>query len=713
MHQSRTTLLAGFAPLLLLMSCGSSPTGPTPPSKPAVLSSAISSTSANNDASTVTYTVAYTGSHQFFRVYLDTDRTATTGFGYSGIGVEFLIENSNIYKYSGSGSDWSWTSAGAVTFTNSATQATWTVARSALGVTDPCAAAANVVFDIDDGTTPVMHQVLSPAATCAASTASTASVAKPAVSVVANGPISGAHATNDATNVQYAFTYTRTPAYWRVYVDTDSAAATGFPAGMGVGAELLLEGGMVYRYVGPGWNWSPAGNATFSASGGAASWSVARTVLGETAACGESSALLFETEDSAGHSSDAGPLAQTFTNAASCGSSGSGGTTQPPATTPPPPTAAGTGGVTGTPAATGGSTATPSATGGSAAPTPAATGGSAPTPVATGGTTPTPVATGGTTPTPVATGGTAPTPPATGGTGGTAAGAHTQVVFVIAFENEAEDAVYGNSSAPYINKTLIPQYAHGTAFTDPLPDSIPSEPHYLWMEAGTNVFSDTTFKDDSDPDASNSTSSTAHLAAQMMAATPAVSWLSFQEGLNSSTGACPISSSGFYGAKHDPFVFFQDIAGRTPSKTASLCVAHHRAYTTSSFAQALSQGAVAQYNFITPNLCNDMHGATGCPSSNVIAAGDAWLSTNLPPIIQYANAHNGVIFVVWDEPEGGSPLIPFLAIGPHVKAGYTSTASITHSALVKTVEKIFGLPLLPTVASANDFGDLFQSGYYP
>ena len=160
-------------------------------------------------------------------------------------------------------------------------------------------------------------------------------------------------------------------------------------------------------------------------------------------------------------------------------------------------------------------------------------------------------------------------------------------------------------------------------------------------------------------------------------------------------------------------MFFQDIAGKTPSPTASVCVAHHHAYTTSSFAQALSQGAVAQYNFITPNLCNDMHGASGCPSSDVIAAGDSWLSTNLPPIIQYANAHNGVIFLVWDEPEGGSPLIPFLAIGPHIKAGYASSVTVTHSALVKTVEKIFGLPILPAVASANDFGDMFQAGFYP
>ncbi|MES1208867.1 MAG: hypothetical protein ABUS79_23255, partial [Pseudomonadota bacterium] len=320
MHQSRSSLLAGFAPLLWLMSCGSSPPAPTPPSKPAALSSAISSTLASNDASTVTYTVTYTGSHQFFRVYLDTDRAPGTGYGYSGIGAEFLIENASLYKYTGSGSNWSWAPAGAATFTKTGTQATWTVARSALGVTDPCVAATNVVFDIDDGTAPVMHQLLSPAATCAASTTTTA---RPAVPTASNGPIDGPRASNDATNVQYAFAYAGTPAYWRVYVDTDASAATGFAAGSGVGADLLIEGSGVYRYLGPGWNWSPAGSATFSSSGGTASWSVARAVLGETAACGESSTLLFETEDRTGHTTDAGPITQTFTNDSGCGTSGS------------------------------------------------------------------------------------------------------------------------------------------------------------------------------------------------------------------------------------------------------------------------------------------------------------------------------------------------------------------------------------------------------
>src|SRR5262249_58328802 len=142
-----------------------------------------------------------------------------------------------------------------------------------------------------------------------------------------------------------------------------------------------------------------------------------------------------------------------------------------------------------------------------------------------------------------------------------------------------------------INNTLIPSYAHATNFNDELALSVPSEPHYVWMEAGTNAFSDHTFTGDSDPSSTNSTSSTSHLATQIKNATNGVTWRTYQEGLNSSTGACPIHSNGFYAAKHDPFVFFKDVAGSPPSASNSYCSSHHRAY--SAFATDIGNGDVA------------------------------------------------------------------------------------------------------------------------
>ena len=107
-----------------------------------------------------------------------------------------------------------------------------------------------------------------------------------------------------------------------------------------------------------------------------------------------------------------------------------------------------------------------------------------------------------------------------------------------------------------------------------------------------------------------------------------------------------------------------------------------------------------------------MHGASGCPDSNTIRSGDTWLSTELPRLISYANAHAGVIFITWDE--GSSTLkMPFIAVGPGVKVGYTGSVSYNHSSLIKSVEHIMGLPTLAKVASATELSDLFQSGQYP
>lgn len=284
-----------------------------------------------------------------------------------------------------------------------------------------------------------------------------------------------------------------------------------------------------------------------------------------------------------------------------------------------------------------------------------------------------------------------------------------QYVFVIPMENHAASQIFGSSSAPYLNDTLVPMAATSSAYQDDLP-ALPSEPHYIWMEAGTNAFDDHTFTGDSDPSASNSTASTEHLVTQIRNATNGVTWMSYQEDLDAATGACPVASAGFYAAKHDPFVFFRDVSGNPPSKTEPYCVAHHKPL--SALGADLELGQVARYNFITPNLCNDMHGATGCPDSNKVRAGDNWLKANLPPLIDFANSHHGVIFIVWDEPES-SGTTPFLAIGAGVKKGYVSTMPISHSSLLKAEEQILGLPILPTVSGANDLSDFFEPGAYP
>ncbi len=281
-----------------------------------------------------------------------------------------------------------------------------------------------------------------------------------------------------------------------------------------------------------------------------------------------------------------------------------------------------------------------------------------------------------------------------------------RTVIIIPMENKSDAQIYGDTTdAPYING-LFATAARVTNMNDELP-ALDSEPHYIWMEAGTNVFTDITFTADTDATMSNSTASTAHLVTQLAAA--GKTWGAYEMGMTA--GTCPISSTGEYAAKHGPFVFFRDISGTPPASTTAGCISHYKPIT--SLAADTAADALPNYTFITPDLCNDMHGdllcASGLATASNITAGDNWLKTNLPPLIAYTHTHDAVIFIVWDEGDSTNK-VPLLAIGDHVKAGVDAT-TYTHSSMVKTVMELLGVTPLASVTSSTDFAAMFTPGY--
>jgi len=290
-----------------------------------------------------------------------------------------------------------------------------------------------------------------------------------------------------------------------------------------------------------------------------------------------------------------------------------------------------------------------------------------------------------------------------------APGSRIKHVIIIAMENHDAAQIYHDTlNAPYLH-SLVERYAHTEKFPHELPLEIPSEGHYVWMEAGTHQFSDALFDDDSPPSASVSTGSNLHLVRQIKNADSALSWMAYQEGINERTGACPIHSSGFYVPKHDPFVFFRDVAGDPPAEDNAYCALHHKPY--SSLAADL-EGELASYVFITPDECHDMHGQPGCPEENPVRTGDKWLQSELPRLIGYAERHAAVIFITFDEGSSSTEL-PFIAVGAMVKPNYTGTERYSHSSQLRSVELILGLPPLPSVRSSTALSALFQPGAYP
>jgi hypothetical protein len=85
---------------------------------------------------------------------------------------------------------------------------------------------------------------------------------------------------------------------------------------------------------------------------------------------------------------------------------------------------------------------------------------------------------------------------------------------------------------------------------------------------------------------------------------------------------------------------------------------------------------------------------------------------NLPPILNsQAYKDGGIIFITWDEGEGGDGPIGMIVLSPDAKgAGYSNSIHYTHSSTLRTLQEIFGVtPLLGGATTAIDLSDLFKT----
>jgi phosphatidylinositol-3-phosphatase len=318
-------------------------------------------------------------------------------------------------------------------------------------------------------------------------------------------------------------------------------------------------------------------------------------------------------------------------------------------------------------------------------------------------------------------------------------GQHIKTVFIIMEENQNWADIQSNSGATYINGTLTsstnPLAAYATdyhgATTDAGTGIHPSEPNYLWLEAGDNfgITADGTVQGDH----TKVTGSPPHQHLVDLLESAGVTWKSYQE--NITAGVCAITDGNEYAAKHNPVVFFDDVNGYNAAtgmfnSTFARCVEHVVPFT--QLATDLQNNNVAQYNFITPDLCDDMHGgdsscSNGCTSSfplssQCVPGGDAWLQANVPTITgSTAFKQGGALFIIWDESEPsftqacGLSLTPDCPVGMIVLSPFGKTGPISghfsHSSTLKTVEELFKVsPLLGGAAdpSVNDLSPFFN-----
>lgn len=88
-----------------------------------------------------------------------------------------------------------------------------------------------------------------------------------------------------STTVTFQLTYSGTPSYVHVYIDSDQNATTGYPVA-GIGADYLIENGFLYKYAGSGgsWAWTEIKSVALTKSNGVATWNIAPSDLGSPSA---------------------------------------------------------------------------------------------------------------------------------------------------------------------------------------------------------------------------------------------------------------------------------------------------------------------------------------------------------------------------------------------------------------------------------------------
>jgi acid phosphatase len=245
-------------------------------------------------------------------------------------------------------------------------------------------------------------------------------------------------------------------------------------------------------------------------------------------------------------------------------------------------------------------------------------------------------------------------------------------VVVILMENKAYTSVVGSSLTPYINHTLI---ATGRTFTNYHSITKPSLPNYLAITSGgTNGCTS---------DTCATTITVNNIFNELR--TSGASAKSYQESMPTNCSTLIHTSNDLYWRKHNPEVFYTDT---------------HTACQADNVPLGSSFGTLADFNFVTPNICDDMHGNTnaGCPSGTNanISKGDTWLSTHVPQLV----AAGAKVIVVWDEGTVGSDQVLCVEVGAGVTASKDGTR-YDHFSLLAGLEGYFGVPKLQKASTAT------------
>lgn len=171
-------------------------------------------------------------------------------------------------------------------------------------------------------------------------------------------------------------------------------------------------------------------------------------------------------------------------------------------------------------------------------------------------------------------------------------------------------------------------------------------------------------------------------------------------GSHCSSGNCFLGDigTGQYAARHDPFVYFDNIVNST-ARCSRIVPANSsgKGGPDDLFLSDLASPSTASnFMWLTPNLCNDLH---DCPTST----GDTYLSQIVPNILNSTlfTHQKAALFITFDEGNGYCPLngssqdcVYTVWAGPVVKTNFQSANHYNHYSFLKTLETNWKLPSL-------------------
>ncbi len=299
-------------------------------------------------------------------------------------------------------------------------------------------------------------------------------------------------------------------------------------------------------------------------------------------------------------------------------------------------------------------------------------------------------------------------------------------VVVVIEENHDYSQVVGNANMPYLNNTLIPG---GLLLTNATGVEHPSQPNYLDLFSGSNqgVTNDSPVPGTTSNPATQTPLTSPNLAAQLIHAgytfgaysenLPSAGSLTYYSDGTTSYDTNPGNNPAYYlyARKHNPWTDWQATSGYAAVGNTSNTLP-------ASINQPLSAlptdfSTLPTVSFVIPNQCNDMHGVPGVcdyPTTSgdandqtLASNADAFLQNQLGAYATWAQTHNSLLMVTWDENDfTAANHIATVLFGAGVTPGTTSNQAVNHYNMLNTIDTMYGLPGIANAASAAPLGAL-------